>query len=191
MRSKSIDTKIFWAERIPTAKIRRLYKMHSMGIVTMEDVDDVGIALLLRCESIQRVTHRLCPNCGNELKGAWDGQNKYRIITCVKGDFSCTWTDYHSSYKKDRLHGGRALPAFENFLREYVLKRNVQEKMICIDILIHSVHESLDKKYTKPGAHNLLRGRNDEVKLFLDDLAGVVSQPSQARRQFLRKMNRL
>ena len=56
--------KISWA-----IKIRQLYENDARGTVDEVMVEDVGLALLQRCQSIWLVTHREveCPRCGAEF----------------------------------------------------------------------------------------------------------------------------
>ena len=62
-------------------------------------MDEVGWALLARCETIRRVTGRRCPECGEALEGAWGRQPRDRPISCPGCGWSSTWQAYHRSYK--------------------------------------------------------------------------------------------
>jgi len=46
---------IRWASRVPKRKIRELYDSEASGLVDGDLLDDVGISLYLRCESILAV----------------------------------------------------------------------------------------------------------------------------------------
>jgi hypothetical protein len=145
-------------------------------------VDEVGMALLVRCESICRVTDRLCPHCGGRLAGAFAGDDPSRQLRCETCEFFATSKQYHRSYKRDRLHGGRATSAFRQFVQRYPACRTLQAKMLCIDALIHAVHEDASARFTKPAAHNVIAGKNDQVVALLDELA-VDDRISRERRR--------
>jgi hypothetical protein len=182
---------IKWAPRIAPEVIRRLYREDASGVVRPELIDDVGYALLMRCETIQRVTERLCPKCGSPMDGVFASEVRTRAIKCTGCGFQTTWEHYHRSYKKDRVHGGRAYPWFLDYLKAFPTCRTPQEKMVCIDRLIHATHGALEDIYTKPAAENLIRGKWQEIKAVLDDLAyGDVKGTARdgIREAFLEKM---
>ena len=59
---------IQWAPRVPKHKIRRLYEADAKGMLDEDLLNDVGITLLLRCESILAVAEAQrgrvkCPRC--------------------------------------------------------------------------------------------------------------------------------
>ena len=95
---------IQWAPRVKPNTIRRLFELDAKGILDENLVDEVGYGLLARCETIHRVTHRLCPDCGSEMEGAWDVL-KHRKISCINCQWHSTWNVYHRSYKKKRHQG--------------------------------------------------------------------------------------
>jgi hypothetical protein len=150
--------------------IKRLYRTDARGIVDEELIDKVGYALLDRCETIRRVTERRCPQCAQKLEGIWRGPRE-RTISCPACGWESTWAAYHSSYKRRRIHGGRAYPFFLKFLADFPKCRTPQEKMLAIDRLIHAVHEGAEKIWTSPAASNLIEGKRAEVVAFLDRLA--------------------
>ncbi|HAA76110.1 TPA: hypothetical protein DCE37_13425 [Candidatus Latescibacteria bacterium] len=55
---------IRWAARLKQALIRKLYAADASRLRDDRLVDEVGIALMARYESIRRVTERRCPKCG-------------------------------------------------------------------------------------------------------------------------------
>ena len=62
---------IYWAPRVRLHKVRALYLSNARGIYDDELIDDVGIALLLRCESILEFTEALegrvkCKRCASD-----------------------------------------------------------------------------------------------------------------------------
>ncbi len=171
---------IRWAPRVRPQLVRRLYEVDARGIVDEELVDEVGHSLLGRCETIRRVTERLCPLCGGELQGGW-GERRDRRITCGSCSWQSTWAHYHRSYKRHRIHGGSAYECFLAYLREFPRCRTRQEKMLVIDRLIHAVHEAATKIWTMPAAVNLIQGKAADVIALLDDLASADSMAAERR----------
>jgi hypothetical protein len=169
------ERKIEWARRVRPALIRRLYTQDARGIRDEELIDEVGYALLARCETIRRVTLRLCAFCGGKLSGGPPAETPIRCAGC---GWRSTWGRYRRSYKGKRIHGGRAYPAFTRFLAAFPAARTPEEKMIQIDRLVHAVHEAAGLVWATPAACNLIEAKRDEVLCLLNDLAvGAVSTP--------------
>jgi len=173
---------IEWAPRIKPHKIRRLYELDAKGILDEDLIDEVGYGLLFRCETIHRVTHRLCPDCGGELEGAWESASRYRKIRCKSCGWQATWISYHTSYKGKRIHGGRAFGFFEDYLKRFPKCRGPRAMMLEIDRLIHEVHESTDNLWTSPAASNLIQGKGWEVAALLDALAYGEDIPAERKK---------
>ena len=121
-----------WAPPVRMDLIKKLYEADAAGLADDDLVNEVGFALLVRCETIYRVTERRCPECGDSLDGAQDGGPRDRSITCVGCGWTSTWRVYHRSYKGHRIHGGRAYPEFLRFLREFPKCRTKSSKMLAI-----------------------------------------------------------
>lgn len=162
-----------WEPRVRMALIKRLYEADAAGLADEELVNEVGYALLMRCETIYRVTERRCPECGDGLSGANEEGPRDRAISCPRCGWTSTWRVYHRSYKGDRIHGGRAYPEFVRYLKEFPKCRTRDRKMIAIDRLIHAVHQDLPggKAVTSPAAQNLIHAGPSAVKRMLDELA--------------------
>ena len=158
--------RIRWAPCVPQDKIKRFYEQEAKGILDEALIDDVGIALELRCESIRRVTERCCPLCGTPLHDPGPPTLKNRIVSCAQCQWEATWHQYHVSYKPHRLHGGRAYPAFLKYLQEYPNCQTPQQKILCIDRLVHAIHGP-----GSPGGQNVIEGTFTAVRKFLDELA--------------------
>lgn len=77
-----------WSGRVEQSPIRRLYEADASGTPDPELIDEVGCALLLRCETIQTVTERRCPMCRNPLDNAFAEGRADRKVTCPE----CRWT---------------------------------------------------------------------------------------------------
>ena len=184
---------IKWSPRVTRKQIRRLYELDARLIVDDDLINDVGISLLARCESIRRVTENCCPECGASLSDPGPWSNRKRILTCVECDWNGSWFHYNQSHSGgQRLHGGRAYDAFLTYLREYPRCRTARDKMLCIDRLIHAIHESSNPEHNLVAAHNVIGGTQQEVRHLLDTLAyGDSSRHSRpgVRAQYEEKMN--
>jgi hypothetical protein len=67
------DSGIAWNPKVPQAKIRRLYETDARGIVDEELINEVGIALYARCQSILllRGARVQCPHCDHVFATGW------------------------------------------------------------------------------------------------------------------------
>jgi hypothetical protein len=172
--------KISWAPKLRQSRIRQLYQNDALGAVDEILVEDVGLALLQRCRSIQQVTRRLveCPRCGAEFTLCEPDSWKMLpgLQTCPKP--GCGWETtaeaWHESWKHRELMGTAAMEAIETYLEAYPAAKVTKEKMVCIDQLIHSFHISLQSgKLNRSLANNLIEGSHDQVIDFLDRLSAV------------------
>ncbi len=174
---------IRWSKKVSQALIAELYFKDSQGIYDNELADEVGYALLARCESIVSVTYGfehkklICPRCGKDIPLKED------MFACICGFFA-TWDEFRKSYKNKQLYGANALPVFLAYRQNFSAAKSYGEKMIAIDTLIHSFHilHSYRKKYEifdpenenitlgRPTGANLIEGSLFEVTAFLDDL---------------------
>jgi hypothetical protein len=172
--------KIIWSPRIRQAKIWQLYQNDALGAVDEILVEDVGLALLHRCQSIRLVTRREveCPRCGTVfslcIPGTW--KTLPGIQFCPKED--CGWQttaeQWHASWRHRALLGAAAMPAIETYLHDYPRAQRTEEQMVCIDQLIHSFHISLQTgKLNRSFANNLIEGSHEQVVEFLDRLSAI------------------
>jgi hypothetical protein len=88
----------------------------------------------------------------------------------------CGWEttaeQWHESWKHRDLLGTAAMQAIETYLHDYPRARKTEERMVCIDQLIHSFHISLrTDKAGRSFANNLIEGSHDQVVEFLDRLS--------------------
>ncbi|MCL2159035.1 MAG: hypothetical protein FWH48_06485 [Oscillospiraceae bacterium] len=179
---------INWSKKVSQESIARLYNQSASGICSDELVDEVGWALYARCESIVSVTggfekkRLLCPKCGGEVP-----LTKENSFDCPCG-FCATWDEFRASYKNKQLYAANALPIFKDYQRDFPRAKTYGEKLICIDMLIHSFHikNSYDKTaenyknpkdediaLNRPTGANLIEGSLSEVILFLDKLSSI------------------
>jgi len=177
---------IKWCKRVPQALIARLYNQTVSGIDDDALVDEVGWALYARCESIISATNGfekkrlICLNCGEEIPLLENAFN------CPCG-FHATWDEFKKSYKGKQLHAANALPIFLAYQKDFPKAKTYGEKLICIDVLIHSFHiksayyktlesydiENENVELNRPTGANLIEGTLTEVILFLDRLSSI------------------
>ena len=162
-----------WARCVPQEKVRRLYANDAHGIVDAVLIDDVGIGMYLRCQSILRVIEAdrgrvTCPGCETTIPRV--SREKDEIIHCSDCGWETTWDAYHRTYKGKQLFGGGAVDAFALFVEQYNRAQTPRERLIAIDRLIHTFHWELTRNPTAPAARNLIEGSLSEVVAFLDTL---------------------
>jgi hypothetical protein len=169
--------KISWAPKIRQAKIWQLYQNDAQGTVDEDLVADVGYRLLQRCRSIQLATNRSleCPRCGAVLKLPENEPWRLRAGTHPCPTPGCGWETsaevWHDSWRHQDLLGLAAMPAVETYLRDYPRAASAQERMVCIDQLIHAFHISLRTgKAGRSFANNLIEGSHKQVVDLLDRL---------------------
>ena len=170
--------KISWSPKLRQAKIRQLYQNDARGTVDEMLVEDVGLGLLDRCRSIWLVTRREieCPRCGSMFSlsepGSWRMLPGVRSCPTPGCGWETTAEEWHESWKHRELLGTAAMPAIETYLHDYPRARKTEERMVCIDQLIHAFHISLRTgKVTRSFANNLIEGSHDQVVEFLDRLS--------------------
>ena len=189
------ETKDFkWAPRLSKNDIYRLYTSEAAGLLDEELLEEVGTGFYARCETIQQVTERLCPSCSQAIQGAFDGNDPDRQISCQYCQWISKWKYYHRSYKRDRIHGGRAYKYFLAYLEEYPLCKTARDKMLAIDRLVHYLHEDIDEEISvTPAAMNLVKGKRNDIREFIESLAYSGTMPEQNRRlrnELFRKMDK-
>ncbi|MCL1859613.1 MAG: hypothetical protein FWF92_10330 [Oscillospiraceae bacterium] len=187
--------RIKWSKRVPQELISRLYNNSVSGICDDELADEVGWALYARCESIISATGGfenkilLCPECGNNIPLIEN------IFNCPCG-FHATWEEFKKSYKGKQLHASNALPIFLTYQKDFPRAKTYGEKLICIDILIHSFHiknsyyklldnydiEDESVELNRPTGANLIEGSLKEVILFLDKLSDIPEYSQEKKR---------
>ena len=170
-----------WAPRVRRHKIRTLYENDAKGICDEALIDDVGYALLARCQSFIAANQARggevpCPSCSRIVPHS---RGKEEVLRCRCG-WEMTWADYFKTIQNKQLSGAEpVLELFRNFVRSFPSARTPRDKMLLIDQLIHGFHWSLRKGHpTRPVAVNLIAGKLTEVMAFLDELTyGNASTP--------------
>ena len=168
-----------WAPRIAAHKLRVLYRWEGRGLADRELVDDVGMALLLRCESILLVSagRVRCPACAREFAlrhpAAGIAADAGQPCPATPCGWTISWHTYHASWTKRRLFGGKAVTAFRTFARAYPRAAGARARMMLIDRLLHTFH--WDLKAGAPNrlaANNLIEGSHGQTLALLDELSG-------------------
>jgi hypothetical protein len=169
--------RIRWAPKVRQEKIWQLYQNDALHLIDEELIEDVGYRLLHRCNSIRIATSRSveCPRCGAEFKLA--ETSPWRLIPgqqiCPRP--GCGWQttpeEWHNSWHHRDLLGAAAIPAIETYLADYPRAATPQQRMVCIDQLIHAFHISLrDGQVGRSFANNLIEGSHTQVVDLLDRL---------------------
>jgi hypothetical protein len=169
--------KISWSPKIRQSKIWQLYQNDARGTVDEVLVEDVGLSLLHRCQSIKLVTQREveCPRCGATFSlcepDSWKPLPGVQTCPTPRCGWETTAEEWHQSWSHRDLLGSAAIEAFEAYLHDYPRARTTEERMVCIDQLIHSFHISLQvSKPNRSFANNLIEGSHDQVIQLLDRL---------------------
>lgn len=169
--------KIRWAPKIQPQLVQRLYESDAAGLIDELLLEDVGLRLLLRCESIMMGSQCEvgCPVCGERFSLVQDDASGGDNPVACPGE-GCSWSVTLSEYKDSRRHRdlgeGAALVAFEQYVKGYAAARSAAEKMLAVDRLIHAFHWDLkDKVPNRLAANNLMEGSQQQVCDFLDQLS--------------------
>lgn len=170
--------KIHWSPKVEPRRILAVYESEASGRLDEDQVDDIGIRLLLRCQSVLRAMAGdvECPRCGRvfHLPGQW--AEAMRETACPAG---CGWSTTGDRYKRSKrnreLNGADAVVAiFSRFVSDYPRCRTARDKLLRIDRLLHEFH--WDGKLKLPNrslSNNLIEGSHAQVIRFLDDLSAV------------------
>ena len=165
-----------WSPRVRMEKLRKLYQNDARGIVDEELLDDVGITLYCRCESILDASDAVlgkvhCPGCATIIVRTSSDQHEQ--IRCAKCGWTIRWIDYQKSYQHKDLWGGGFADAMREFMARWESRPAAREKMLLIDRLIHLWHWQFsdERDATRPAAPTFIEGSRKEVIKFLDELS--------------------
>lgn len=189
---------IRWHPRIRQDKLKRLYEMDARGLVDEELIDDVGITLLLRCQSLMLVGRCKvqCPKCQQVFATGWEWtkRNETKTISCPHCQaWQCTGKQYRESFCRDALAAGNALAYFSEYIEKYPHASSYREKVLLIDRLIHQFHyatkwkpdtSEVTGRHEFPHAingNNLIEGTHDAVLAFLDALTYGQHSPNETK----------
>ncbi len=169
-----------WAPRVEQSLVRRFYEDDARGLLDAELVDEVGCALLARCESFVAA----CRACGGEVACPCCERivPRQEVLRCECG-WELPWADYFATIQHKQLSGAEpVLAQFREFAARFADVPTLRERILLIDRLIHGFHVFIKTgSVTRPVAVNLIEGRLGEVVAFLDALAsGEGSTPGVA-----------
>ena len=132
-----------WARKVSQAKIRQLYENDARGMVDETLIEEVGIALYARCESVLILSWAdvRCSRCQRVFHVGW-GRDPEELLCCPAPgcDWETTVRQYHNTWRNQDLIGGNAGDAFRAYMEGYASARMPSEKMLLIDQLIHTFH---------------------------------------------------
>ena len=177
---------IYWAPRVNLHEIRKFYLGCADGIYNEDLIDNTGIALFLRCESILEYTwaHEgkvKCKRCCRAGKTTFINRvtkAPRELLRCPNCGWQIQWRGYVSETEKKQtgqLWAGRARHAFEEYYKKFPGCKDPGEKVIAIDQLIHSFHWTLKDELEKPAGlrtacANLLEGNATQINDLLNNL---------------------
>ncbi len=177
--------KIRWAPKVRPEKIRQLYERDSLGIVDDDLIDDVGLALHARCESIVLVNDGMvkCPRCTTVFKVHRTYRERTRgeppgdpegVVPCPRP--GCGWEmtrgQWGQSWRHRELHAGWGLAPIRDYAERYPLAVGPRQRMLLIDRLLHAFHHDLRNAAPhRSVAHNLIEGNHRQALALLDSLA--------------------
>ena len=173
-----------WSARVPMWKIRRLYQNDATRILDEELVDDVGITLYCRCESILDASDAVlgnvhCPRCANVIrrkrasKGNHEEIKRERLL-CAKCGWTMMWLDYQKTFQHKDLWGIGFADAMHEFMARWRSNPSARQKMLLIDRLIHVWHWQFsgERGASRPAAPTFIEGGSrKEIIRFLDALS--------------------
>ena len=158
--------------------------MSGRGILDEELIDEVGFALVARCESMLKVREAVCgrppcPVCGATAR-LLRGENP--MAECDSCGWNCPWKLYQKTYQRKNLSAGGMAPTAGDFVRDYSIAKSPGEKLVLIDTLIHRFHwESATSGGGRPGACNLIEGKMKDIMPFLDRISYGESVPDEVK----------
>lgn len=157
-----------------------------MGLYDEEIIDDVGIALFMRCDSIMEYTwanegNVRCKRCyGNGTQTYISRQSMLpkELLHCPVCNWQIQWKVYLSETEKrssGQLMAGHARKAFEDYYHQYPRCQDPRSKLLAIDRLIHEFHWTLKRDREQPIAMrtacaNLLEGSATQIIELLNSL---------------------
>jgi hypothetical protein len=160
---------------VEQSKVRHLYENDARGIYDDELIDEVGYSLLARCQSFIKAVEATngratCPHCGCLISHTW---KKNEVLVCEPCGWELTWGEYFETIQHKQLSGAEpVIDLFQEYIDAFPKARQLPEKILMIDRLIHGFHRYLGSRNpTRPVAINLIEGRLGEVITFLDSLS--------------------
>jgi hypothetical protein len=180
-----------WAPKVPQRKIRALYEDAARGVLDATLIDDVGIALKLRCRSMLVVADVMlrgrvpCPRCGHVTShDPRTFADPALLLTCPACAWHLPWGDYHQTFRHHELFGADGLPFIAEYAAAWPAARSAREKLLLIDQLLHLWHwEEVrhERRLGRPSGVNFIEGSRRAVLAFLDALTYGEHTPPELR----------
>jgi hypothetical protein len=180
-----------WAPKVPQRKIRALYEGAACGLLDTTLLDDVGIALELRCRSMLAVADVMmrdripCPRCGHVT--THDPRTfaaPALLLICPTCLWHLTWGEYHQTFRHHELFGADGLPFIAQYTVDWPAARTPCDKLLLIDQLLHLWHwEEVrhERAIGRPSGVNFIEGGRRAVLAFLDTLTYGEQTPPELR----------
>lgn len=178
------NEKITWAPKVQPRLIQKVYEQSAIALLDEGLLDDLGIRLLLRCESIVRAMSGEveCPRCGHVFKVERAGVSPEDWVPCPLG---CGWQTTVATFRQSKRHrelngASNVLAIFQQYVDRYPKCHSDHEKLIAIDRLLHEFH--WDARLNLPNrsiSNNLIEGSHRQVVAFLDSLSAVDLQEKE------------
>lgn len=180
-----------WAPKVPQRNVRALYEYAAHGTVDPTLLDDVGIALELRCRSMLVVADVMlrgrvpCPRCGRvTTHDPRAFADPALLLTCPDCSWHLTWGEYHQSFRHHELFGADGIPFVAQYAADWPAARTARDKLLLIDRLLHLWHwEEVrhERSVGRPSGVNLIEGGRRGVLAFLDALTYGEHTPPELR----------
>lgn len=161
-----------WSPKVPRETIRRLYQSHAQGRLDETLLDDVGIAIYLRC--LQGRDERLladvgklkCHGCGAIL--SYENEGKL-LCECGQGYI---FREYMRSFNRNSMPSRSGTAVFNEFLQRWPSAHTPNDKMLLLDWLIHQCHLNLLSGVKRDFLGvNLIEGSKKQVGELIEQLA--------------------
>ena len=172
-----------WAPRVTRKEILRFYDMAGRGMVDEDIINELGFALLVRCQSVLDATNARrgrapCPSCRTAVEHP---KKPDHVLRCPACGWQCLWSDYIKSAKKKNLNAGGAEAFFEDFVDRFPKSKGARQRLILIDTLIHRFHWEWKERPCGAAAANLIEGKPQDTIRFLDGITYGERTPDEIR----------
>ncbi len=175
--SESGEGLISWASRVNPRLIERLYLSDASHVEDVELADEVGYALLARCQSILEIEAAnqgrfQCPGCEHEWQvHDWNRFDMTGVVACPSCGWTVSWKVFMHTYQHKHLGQGGSEPYHKEFVAAFPQARTYVDKVRAIDRLIHCFHWQMIGQPGRPTARELIYAKNNvELLRFLDRL---------------------
>jgi len=175
--------KFKWCKKVSRRDLYRLYKGEAKGLLDEDLLEDIGLTFYTRCKQAKETRacmdkgQIICHHCRCILTAGRVSPtgsvlvSDSSIINCECG-YSYTYREYRRSCNAVNMPGGRAYPIFEHFIQKWPGCREVKNKMLLIDWLIHECHVTLmSGEKGRSVCINLIEGTLKQIAELIIELA--------------------